>query len=392
MRRPILTSGFWFTLLFSLPSFPAPYIPEDGNRVIERLPNRSDPAQRVLQDLRTRLTATPDDLGLATELAQRYIEAGRKQSDPRYFGYAQAALSPWWRQPHPPIEVKLLRAILLQNQHRFQDALKELDGVIQEDHNHAQAWLTRATIMQVQGDYVQAARNCGKLFGMASELITVACMTSAASLNGKNAQSYALLVNTLQKNADAEPSIQIWAITLLGEMAVRRGDIAAAERHFRQALSMDPADSYLLGAYTDLLLDQNRFSEVRALLKNAIRVDSLLLRYAIALKRQGVQEAKEHIALLQSRFNAAAARGDDAHEREKARFELHLQENPKAALMIAAHNWTIQKEPADARILLESALANKDRSAAYPVLNWLKDQHIEDAMLESLASRIERTP
>jgi hypothetical protein len=34
----------------------------------------------------------------------------RSESDPRYNGYAEAALRPWWSLPHPPNSVLLLRA------------------------------------------------------------------------------------------------------------------------------------------------------------------------------------------------------------------------------------------------------------------------------------------
>ena len=73
----------------------APYRPGNGSEVIERLPRRADPAQRELAQLRSALAANPTDLALATRTAQRYIATARSETDPRYFGYAQAALAPW---------------------------------------------------------------------------------------------------------------------------------------------------------------------------------------------------------------------------------------------------------------------------------------------------------
>ncbi|MEG0885169.1 MAG: hypothetical protein RSH52_28415, partial [Janthinobacterium sp.] len=49
----------------------APYTPKDGGAVIEQLPRRADATQLALRGLRQRLDATPRDLALASDLAQR---------------------------------------------------------------------------------------------------------------------------------------------------------------------------------------------------------------------------------------------------------------------------------------------------------------------------------
>ena len=82
------------TVLGSASVQASPYKPANDAQVIEVLPRRSDPVQRELHALRARLDATPNDLPLATTLAQRYIAMSRSETDPRYLGYAQAALAP----------------------------------------------------------------------------------------------------------------------------------------------------------------------------------------------------------------------------------------------------------------------------------------------------------
>ena len=49
-----------------------------------------------------------------------------------------------------------------------------------------------------------------------------------------------------------------------------------------------------------------------------------------------------------------------------------LLDRPARALQLARENWATQREPADARILLEAALAAGDPAAARPVLDWLE--------------------
>src|SRR5207245_2164137 len=94
-----------------------------------------------------------------------------------------------------------------------------------------------------------------------------------------------------------------------------------------------------------------------------------------------------HVSALRERFAASRQRGDKVHRREEARFTLHLLHQPKEALRLAKENWTIQREPADARILLESALATKDAAAARPVIESLNKNRLEDVRLAKLANQ-----
>ncbi|HTD04437.1 hypothetical protein [Undibacterium sp.] len=360
-----------------------PYTPADGKQIVEHLPSRNDPAQREFQRLRQLLAAKPDAVGIAAELAQKYIDAARNDGDPRYLGYAQAVLAPWWSQAQPPLEVRVLRATLLQSTHQFPAALADLNAVLREDRDNAQAWLTRATVLQVQGQYAQAKNSCMHLYALAPELVTITCLSNIGNLNGDAERSYALLAETYRKNINTGPGIRAWVLTLLAEMSARRGDARAAEQWYRQAMKLAP-DSYLLGSYADFLLDQQRAAEVLPLLKDKTRVDALLLRYALALRAQGAADAGAQSEVLGQRFAAAMLRGDTVHQREQARYELQLKGNAAAALKLAQRNWAVQKEAADVRIYLQAAAAAGDAQAAAPVLAWIKQNGLQDAALAPL--------
>ncbi|MBB5368417.1 MULTISPECIES: hypothetical protein [unclassified Janthinobacterium] len=368
----------------------APYTPKDGSAVIEHLPRRADATQIELRALRARLNATPQDIALATSLAQRYIGLARSETDPRYLGYAQAALAPWWRQTAPPPAVRLLRATILQSTHQFGAALQDLDAVIAQEPANGQAWLTRATVLTVQGNYSKATADCARLSAFTAQLVTVTCIASVAGVTGRAAKSEQLLDLTLRRSTGAAPEMESWALTLLAEMATRRGETSLAESRYRQALAQHPRDSYLLGAYSDFLLDQQRPQEVIKLLKDQQRIDALLLRYALALQATPGQAAALATATdeLTARFNAAMQRGDTVHQREQARFTLLLQHDARGAVQLAQKNWAIQKEVPDMRILLEAALAARDCPAAAPVLEWINVHQVEDVALQALVKKL----
>jgi Tfp pilus assembly protein PilF len=367
----------------------APYIPASGQQVVETVPRRGDPLQQDIRRLRSQLNAQPDDVTLAASLARRYIALARSETDPRYLGYAQAALQPWWQQAAPPAEVRLLRATVLQSTHQFSAALADLRAVLAADPVNAQAWLTQATVQTVQGDYAGATASCARVSALSIDLAAITCLANVGAVTGKAAASEQLLDLTLARSPNAPDALKVWALTLLAEMAQRRGAVASAESRFRQALAMSPRDSYLQGAYADLLLDQGRAADVLTLLHGQERIDALLLRRALALQQSGQRNALQaDMRELAARFDAAAQRGDTVHQREQARFELWLRHDVPAALALARKNWAVQKEPADLRIYLEAATQARDAAAAKPAADWIAAHGIEDVTATRLLRRL----
>src|SRR6188508_2157579 len=107
----------------------APHVPKDDTAVLERLPlRRGDPLAAELRKLR------------GAALARRYFELAMAQGDPRYVGYAEAAL----RDAHddPPAEVLFVRGLLKQYRHDFPGALADLADAVKRDPEHvgARAW------------------------------------------------------------------------------------------------------------------------------------------------------------------------------------------------------------------------------------------------------------
>ena len=371
----------------------APYVPTADTQVLERLPARAtDPRAQQLQSLRAAWRQQPGDVTRAVSLAQGYFDAVAAEGDPRYIGYAQAALAPWWALPAPPVAVRVLRAKLLQFDHHFDAALADLDAVLQREPGHAEAWSWRAAIHMVRADYVQARRSCEQLAPLAPLLIAVACTAQVDAATGRGDAAAAALRTALADPAGSDAAQRLWALTRLAETEERRGDFAASEDAFRQALALDIGDVYLLAAYADFLLDRGRPAEVLDLLKDRARADVLLLRLALAAQATA---APEHMALartLGERFDAAALRGDTTHRKEAARYLLSLRGQPGPALVLARQNFAEQREPADARVLLQAALAARQAAAAAPALAWMAASGIRSVPLEALAAQIKGLP
>jgi Tfp pilus assembly protein PilF len=370
-------------------AFAAPRIPASDSEVLERLPVRpNDPALRDVRALRAALAREPQNLDLALRLARRYFEQALAQGDPRYVGYAQAALKPWWDLSDPPASVLVMRATLVQYRHDFPGALTDLERALKTEPANTRAWSLRMVIHLVQADYAAARRDCVAFAPLVDELSATGCVAFIDGLTGRARHALATLDRALARAGDASAEQQLWLLMRLAEMAWRLNDAPLAERYFKRALALEITDGFLLAAYADFLLDYGRAPEVITLLKDWTLADPLLLRLALAEQAVNAPAAHKHQATLADRYAAARMRGDTTHEQEESRFTLQILKQPAQALRLAMSNWEIQKEPRDARVLLEAALAAHQFEAAQPVLDWMSATRIEDSYLQRLADEI----
>jgi len=381
----------WFTLSQVGALCSEPYRPTDDAQVLERLTFKaSDPVAREIEILRANVRRNSRNLDSAVRLATLYIEQGRSEGDPRFLGQAQAVLTPWLNEPTPPPAALLLRATIGQNVHEFNEALADLDQVLAVQPTNAQAWLTKASVLQVQARYDEARRACRRLTRLAASHVLLGCLGDIAGVTGQSSKTLELLRQVLAESSLSGRE-RIWIATILGETAVRTGAIRDAEEYFSEAFKVGIKDQYLLGVYGDFLLDQGRYPDVLSLLHYETRADGLLLRLALAEQALNLSTFHNHLAELASRFAASRERGTTVHIREEARFTLTLLRDAGRALPLAQTNWSVQREPADARILLECALAAKNRAAAQPVIDWLNANHVEDFRLRQLTKQIQDT-
>lgn len=393
-----------FTLLLTalaLNATAAPYVPANDDDVVERLPTRlgSPDERRAQRQAREQLLRAPTQLPLALQLAREAIARARRLGDPRELGQAQAALAPWWSQADPPPAVRLLRATVKQSQHDFPAALADLDALLQTGSTapvavQAQAELTRASVLQVLGRWADATTGCERLagpryagLGSAVQLPAQACLAELSSLQGHADEAHQRLRQLAERNV----ANSTWLSVIRAELAERRGD-ESAQALYRQALQTTEPEVYTLAAYADWLLARGRHAELIGLLSGREEADALLLRLAIAYRRSHDARADAATAMLASRFDAAALRGDRSHRREQARFELELKDDPAAALAHAQANWAAQKEPADALLLVRAAHAAGQPQAAEPVWRLVRDMGWQDARLHTTPSAVKGTP
>lgn len=391
MGRCNLSLGLAALLVFALTpatSLSEPYRPADPGEVVEVLPPRVAALARAARALRSEENAAPAHLSDALELAWRYVALAREESDPRYEGLAEGIIGWWLVRDEPRSEVLLVRAVLRQRRHDFTGALADLADVLRRDPRNSRAWLVRAMIQMAQGDPASAERSCRPLLGRSDRLTSAVCLSYSASHAGRARAAFDFLADHLSRSSEAPAELRRFALATLADIAVRLGRPREAEECFRAALATG-RDPFVLAAFADFLLARGRAAEALVLVADATRADALLLRKALAEQQLALREVRESVRELEQRFAAVRRRGDPAHRREEARFALSIRKTPHEALRLALENFDVQREPSDARVLLEAALAAQAPRAAAPVFAWMRETGIEDVRLARLASQLE---
>lgn len=363
----------------------APYTPKVDSLVIGTLPFRAgDTNARELSLLRSAVALSPTDPEPSIELAQRYFDLAMARGDPRYIGYADAIIQRFSAAPSAPLLV--VRGTLRQYRHDFSGALADYAAAlsINPELSGAHAW--RAAIFLVQARYDLASQECAALQRLGSAVLYGGCAGMALAYSGQLDQAYATLQKALSISRYDEH--RLWLHTRLGEVAAWQGQPSKAEQHYRRALALGQDDGYLLAAWSDFLLDHDRAAEVIKQLATWESSDGLLLRLAEAETRLKLPQAAAHTQALDARYAAARLRGDTTHRAEEARFHLRLRGDAKQSALLAAENYRIQKEPRDARITLEAALAAKDPASANDVVSWLQTSRFEDRLLQSMGREL----
>lgn len=322
-----------------------------------------------VQALRQQWQAQPDNAGIAVALARLYIEQAQSSMDERLWGYAQATLQPWWNRNDITDDLLFLRATILQHAHDFARAESDLTRLIARNPRHVQARMTRMVVLNIQGRFAAAKKECHALALLAPPLTTASCLAHTLQLT-QPAKALEILQRVLAaESSTADPTSLTWAHTLAAEIASREKKYPLAHEHFKAALLLAPRDQYLLGAYADHLSAQNKWHDVIPLLSSYSNKTGLLLRLAVAEKALKMQVWKTHMQQLRVEFQNEHQRGN-MHWREYAIFQLRLLENPFAAAEAAKRNWDMQREAIDMKLLMDACHAAGDTDCLGMVKQW----------------------
>lgn len=323
-------------------------------------------------------TALPKDPDQLADIIQGQIQKARSTGDPRFLGYAEGLLNQWQQPLNDRLQV--LKASVAQSNHRFDDARRELRAVINSGSSRQQrlqAHLMLANMSLVQGRYEEAEKQCGLFAQQLPGLIAASCQAQVLARTGQPEKAYKQLAKQVSVASTNDTSGLLWAQGTLGDLAAQLGK-PAAENHWLEVLRLNPNDLYVRAQLADWYLQHQALDKTLALTEEYEDVESLAVIRSIAMKQSDHPDYETLAQRLEQRFAEARWRGNLLHQRDFARFQLDVLNNPELALSSARDNWTDQREPADTRLLLRAALAAGESRQVDTVRDWLAEQNQQD--------------
>lgn len=359
-----------------------PLSPTRDTEVIEVLPAGGMAAED--RQLRRLWVNHPTDVATAVSLTRRYLSRARELGDPRYAGQALAVLQGWPDPKIAPDDVLLLQATVQQYLHEFDVSASHLEMLVARRPDHAQAWLTLATVRRVQGRYAASDAACLGLQAAGVRLESQACLAENVSLRGDNETARRTLQQLLEPPR-LPASTRSWLLTTLAELEQRDGKPEAAEAGFKKAIEAETG-GYTLLTYVDFLFEQGREDEALALLVPQPRTDAVMLRLAMVGARLKTPNAAVDARVVRDVMAQANLRpgARATHAREQAMFALWVDNKPVAALALARENVRKQREPLDLLVLAHAARAAGDAKAIREADQLRQEMGLHDQRLDAL--------
>jgi tetratricopeptide (TPR) repeat protein len=327
----------------------------------------------------------PRDAASAARAARELLDRARNEREPRFFGYAEALIAPWLQDATVAApDLLLVKADIQQNRHDFANAVATLNQVIAAEPHDPRAYLQRATVLMVRGDFQAARADCRQLIVGGELAVGSVCMAQAVSATGNADRGEAMIRTLLSNDRQFDAGTRAWALASLADLARRKGADADAEPLLRQAMQLEPADDSIRCALADLLLDRGANQEVVAITAVDRPSMPLLLRTAIAqhrMKDSGFAESSRRFLEL---IAIDRMRAERAHLREEALYALDVRNDARAAAELAHANFKVQRESTDIRLLARAAFAAGDRTALAELSAWLAHVGYRDRKVESI--------
>ncbi|HBR97296.1 MAG TPA: hypothetical protein DD979_07945 [Gammaproteobacteria bacterium] len=370
------------------------YVPDSPDTVLLTLPatlgGPDQDSRYANQREVSELTDGRGNIQAAIARAKGYLDTAKSLQDARWYGFAQTALLPWWEDSGTPRDFALLKADILQHQHRFAESRDVLNAVIKQHPRDPQAVLNRAHMHLKLADFTRAEKDCQRLLLLDSPAVAAHCLASVKGLTGQGADALALLENTLAQAAQLPEDLVFELHLSAALIAHREQDMALAERHYQRAMALSPQQVYLLTHYSDLLLERRKPEIVLSVIEADTPHRVLQIKRAQALVQLDPVAAQRVIDQMGRRFDAEAFFNDVRMHQASAMYRLFLRSDAQGALPAALAHWADEQSPDSARLLIEAAAAAGQIRPAEAAIAYIRQSGVYDYRIERALSRLPR--
>ena len=146
----------------------------------------------------------------------------------------------------------------------------------------------------------------------------------------------------------------------------------------------------------ELLNQQGLYPQAKAMAMNqadmASLTDALLMQALLASRGEKDASQAKLASQVQARMRAQALRQESLIERPKLIYQIAYGQDIAAGLALSIDNWQLQKEPPDAVLFVQAALALGQAQAAAPVVEWAEKTRYTDPQLAPLIQQLKAHP
>ena len=352
--------------------------------------------QDSLRTLDQAWRAQPQNLDAALAYARAVFNLGLSEGDLRWFGSAKAALSPWWRASDLPAEAYFLRGLVKQGFHGFDEGLQDINSAIELEPSRPEFWSWRFALHLLLADMTSARQDTEEIARRLGEEEANVYRAVLLYRTGQPLQAVQLLKQAVQSPNYQDAGSQDWLGFHLGEAHRVAGQPDMAIQVWRERLKLSTRSHLLRLSLAELLNKQGQYQQARATASDQTDLSNLsdaLLMQALLASR-GTKNADEaRLAdMMEARLKTQALRQEALIERPKLVYQISYGKDLTSGLALSIENWRLQKEPPDALLFVQAALALGQAPAAEPVALWMEQTGYSDPELSAAIKQLKSHP
>jgi tetratricopeptide (TPR) repeat protein len=336
--------------------------------------------------------AQPTNLDASLAYARAVFTLGLTEGDLRWFGSAKAALTPWWQSADLPADGFFLRGLVKQGFHEFDAGLADINQAIAKDAQRAEFWSWRFALHLLLADMAAAQQDIleiSRLFGPEEGNVYRGILLYRT---GKPQPATELLSAALKAKTFQDTSSQDWIGFHLGEALRVSGQPAQALAIWQKQLKANPQSHLLRLSLAEMLNSQGNYRLAKQIATTESASDALLMQALLASRGLNEPDEKRLASLIDARLKSQEMRQESLIERPKLFYLIAYGKDPVAGLALSIQNWQLQKEPPDALLFIQAALAVNQPRAAEPVLIWAEKTGYTDPELAPLIRQLQSHP
>jgi hypothetical protein len=374
------------------------FVPKASEVVLSASVHTSGGRASSLRALDQVWRAKPQDLQAALAYARAVFTLGFNEGDLRWFGSAKAALMPWWQAADLPADVFFMRGLVKQGFHDFDGGLQDINQAITLNPERAEFWSWRFALHLLQanmGAARQDAEDIARRFGPQEGHIYRAVL---AYRTGQALAAVQKLSASMRLPNYQDAASQVWIGFHLGEAHRLTQQPEMAIALWQRLLQAHPQSHLLRLSLSDLLNQQGQFRQAKAVAtaqatpSNSNLTDALLMQAVLASRGMKAPDEAALAQQMAARLQSQAMRQESLIERPKLIYQIAYGQDLAAGLALSIENWQQQKEPPDAVLFAQAALALNQARAAEPVVQWAQTTGYSDPLLALLITQLKAHP